>query len=279
MKVKFFNRNLLNKFWIYVSILSTIFSIVLIFFEMPDEIKKIVGIIVLFLMVGLYLYLWKKANSLTKIELNINNSKVIVKVDDIFNQKENKVIAFNEYFDTIVDDSIISKKSLNGVFLTEILPTKSKTIDEFDNLIATDSFLDKSKLEINTTRERGKSQKYELGAIFKFDDYFFTSMTKFDKNNRAYINQREYIDFLLKFWDNVDILYNNNTVVIPVLGSGITRFKDNIGITDQELLNMLIWTFKLSRIKFTYPSEINIIVYKNKIDKINLFDLKNLEQI
>lgn len=230
-------------------------------------------------MAMLYLYLWKKANSLTKIELSINNSKVIVKIDDIFKQTGNKVIAFNEYFDTIVDDSIISKKSLNGIFLTEILPTKSKTIDEFDNLIATDSFLDKSKLEINTNRERGKSQKYELGTIFKFDDYFFTSMTKFDENNRAYINQREYIDFLLKFWDNVDMLYNNNTVVIPVLGSGITRFKDNVDITDQELLNMLIWTFKLSRIKFTYPSEINIIIYKDKRDKINLFDLKNLEQI
>ncbi|MGL4954619.1 MAG: macro domain-containing protein [Cetobacterium sp.] len=279
MKVKFFNQNLLNKFWVYVTIVSTVFSIVLIFFKIPDEWKKTGGIIALSLMAILYLYLWKKANSLTKIELNINNSKVIVKIDDIFKQTGNKVIAFNEYFDTIVDDSIISKKSLNGIFLTEILPTKSKTIDEFDNLIATDSFLDKSKLEINTNRERGKSQKYELGTIFKFDDYFFTSMTKFDENNRAYINQREYIDFLLKFWDNVDMLYNNNTVVIPVLGSGITRFKDNVDITDQELLNMLIWTFKLSRIKFTYPSEINIIIYKDKRDKINLFDLKNLERI
>lgn len=37
---------------------------------------------------------------------------------------------------------------------------------------------------------------------------------------------REYIGFLLTFWSEVDRIYNNTSVVIPVFGSGILRFTD-----------------------------------------------------
>ncbi|WP_372238353.1 macro domain-containing protein [Paenibacillus sp. FSL R5-0765] len=43
--------------------------------------------------------------------------------------------------------------------------------------------------------------------------------------------------------------------------SGITRLTDAGPITDQEQLELLIWSFKISRIKFTYPSCVSILIH------------------
>lgn len=59
--------------------------------------------------------------------------------------------------------------------------------------------------------------------------------------------------------------------------SWITRFKGYDNISDQELLELIIWTFKVSRIKFTYPSKVKIVVFNKKSSKINLTALKDLE--
>ena len=64
---------------------------------------------------------------------------------------------------------------------------------------------------------------------------------------------------------------------MPVLGSGITRFIDNENISDQELLEMIIWTFKLSRVRISYPSKLKIVVWDKKFKDINLQKLKDLE--
>jgi hypothetical protein len=95
--------------------------------------------------------------------------------------------------------------------------------------------------------------------------------------NKAYLEINDYIDCLLNFWSEVDRVYAGRTVALPVLGSGITRFRGYENISEQELLELIIWTFKVSRIKFTYPSKAKIVVYEKKKDKVNLLRLKDLE--
>jgi len=84
----------------------------------------------------------------------------------------------------------------------------------------------------------------------------------------------DYINFLINLWNEIDIIYAGRSVTIPLLGSGITRFKEYNEITEQELLELLIWSFKLSRIKFTYPSKVSIVIHESKSDKINFYKLK-----
>jgi len=104
-----------------------------------------------------------------------------------------------------------------------------------------------------------------------------TALSRFDENNKAYLEINDYINCLLNFWNEVDRVYAGRTVALPILGSGITRFKGYESITDQELLELIIWTFKVSRIKFTYPSKAKIVVYEKKSERINLLRLKDLE--
>ena len=211
-----------------------------------------------------------RADLLSEVKLQINNSTVAVKTGDIFKEDDFKVITFNEYFDTQVDNKIISEKTLNGIYLKELV----ENVDELDNLINDDAHLEDRVIENNNYRSFGKKKKYKLGTIFKHDDYLLTAFTKFDNDNRAYLNMNDYINFLLNFWNEIDIIYAGRSVSIPLLGSGITRFKEYNTISEQELLELLIWSFKISRIKFTYPSKVSVIVHDSKKDKINFYKLK-----
>lgn len=64
--------------------------------------------------------------------LLIDGSKVLVLTGDLFKQSGLKAIAFNEYFDTQVDDRIISKSSLNGMYIETY---SGRTVEELNQII------------------------------------------------------------------------------------------------------------------------------------------------
>lgn len=270
IKVKFFDKSLVKEYLSMLSIVSLIFSFVFIVIDIPDKLKTTVGLLLLGILLCLYIILWIRSNFLSEINLAINNSTVLVKTGDIFKEEDFKVITFNEYFDTQVDNKIISEKTLNGIYINE----KVQNVHELDNLISDDVHLKDRVIEYNDYRSCGKKVKYKLGTIYQHNDFLLTAFTKFDHDNRAYLNMNDYINFLLNFWNEIDIIYNGRSVSIPLLGSGITRFKEYNTITEQELLELLIWSFKISRIKFAYPSKVSIIIHESKKDKINFYKLK-----
>ena len=275
MKVKFFDKQIAKWFYSLLSAVSVVTSILFLFVDIGQKYKVVVGIIAAIVFVLSYLGIWIYANKRSSISLNINNSTLEVKFGDLFSEESTwKAIAFNEYFDTIVDDKIIARTTLNGIYINKFFPGK---VNELDTIIAADTHLDTKIVSKNTQRSMGKSIKYQLGSVCVVEDYLLTALAHFDDNNKAYIEMSEYISFLLSFWEEVDRIYAGKTVALPVFGSGITRFKNYCMVSDQELLELIIWTFKVSRIKFTYPSKVKIIVYDNKRDKINLQSLKSIQ--
>ena len=271
MKVKFLNEKLRENYLSLITVISLIFSFALIVIKIPEDnwIRLYIGLALFLTLVLVYLYMWCKANNQSETTLTINNSKLVIKTGDIFEEQGLKVIAFNEYFDTKVDNIIISENTLNGKFINE----KIDNISEFDQKLENDSRLMRNIVESNDNRISGKRKKYKLGTIFEFNGYLITAFSRFDEENRAFLNMDDYISFLLNFWNEIDIIYNGRSVSIPVLGSGITRFKGYETITEQELVELLIWSFKVSRTKFTYPSKVTIVVHSSKKDKINFFYL------
>lgn len=103
-KVKLFDRSLGKEFLAFLSCVEFILALILIFFDIPQSLRVILGCVFLVILIAIYLVLWKTANKLTAIKLDINNSVVNIEIGDIFQYEGLKVIAFNEYFDTIVDD-------------------------------------------------------------------------------------------------------------------------------------------------------------------------------
>jgi len=268
LKVRFYDKKLLQNYLVVLSAVSVLSSFFYIVVEIPANHKISVGMGIALILFIIFIIEWMIANFQDKTTLCINNSTLIVKIGDIFKEKNLKVIAFNEYFDTQVDNKIIADNTLNGIYIK----SKIDDISKLDYVIDNDIHLNSKVVQNNDSRSNGKKKKYELGTIFQNDDYLLTAFSKFDNDNRAYLSMNDYVNFLLNFWNEIDIIYAGRSVSIPLLGSGITRFQDTI--SEQESLELLIWSFKISRIKFTYPSMVSIIIHESKRDKINFFKLK-----
>ena len=270
LKVKLLDKKLFKNYLEVLSIIGLVCSFSFIVITIPSCLKIYFGIGLVSILLFTYLVMWIIANNQTKTTLTINNSTIIIKTGDIFEEESLKVIAFNEYFDTQVDNKIIAENTLNGKYIK----SKISDLNEFDNLINEDAHLNERILDTNSGRPFGKKKRYCLGTVFQYKDYLLTAFSKFDIENRAYLYMNDYISFLITFWNEIDIIYAGRSISIPLLGTGITRFKGFDSVTEQELLELLIWSFKVSRIKFTYPSKVSIIIHESKRDKINFYNLK-----
>ena len=239
--------------------------------DVSDDARTSVFVIAAVTLVALYLAIWTVANFRNSRKLHINNSVLEIKTGDLFEQDGLKAVAFNEYLDTQVDDTIISKSSLNGVYLSN--KTKEE-ITELDKKIKNDAHLANMATETNKNRRSGKKQKYKLGSIYVDDEYLLVAFSKFNEKNMAHLYLKDYVNCLIAFWEEVDRVYAGRSVSLPLLGSGITRFKDT-SLQPQEILNILIWTFKISKVKFKHPSKATIVIHDSMKDKINLSNIES----
>lgn len=212
------------------------------------------------------------SNNLNKIDIDVEGSEVTIKAGDIFSESGLKAIAFNEYFDTLVDNKIIAESSLNGIFINKYF---GATVSELDSHIENYPFEASDILESNLERKQGKVVRHQIGTICVYKDFLLTAFTKFDDKNKAQLTMPEYLEFLINFWDKVNNVYAQKSVSTPVFGSGITRIKGHKTISDEDLLKIMLWTFRISEMRFKYPAKLTILIHKDKIDKVNLLDIKS----
>jgi hypothetical protein len=271
-KVHFFDKRIIKKFLEVTSVLSGTLSAIVLFVDIPGELKVIGGWIFLGLLALTYLAIWIWSNNLNSIDINVEGSQVSIKVGDIFQQPGLKAIAFNEYFDTQVDNKIIGEGSLNGVFIKSYLDV---SVAELDRHIENYAFDSNEILESNDDRKQGKKQRHQIGTICIYKDYLLTAFSKFDENNKALLTMPEYLEFLINFWDRVNNVYAQQSVSTTIFGSGITRIRGHKNIADEDLLKIMLWTFRISEMRFKHPAKLTIVIHKDKIDQINLLDIKS----
>ncbi|WP_249662980.1 macro domain-containing protein [Lentilactobacillus buchneri] len=272
------NREFNSKIFGYIGSTFGVAGTVLSFFDWSGNIK--IAIFIVFIIFSLIFYFCslRKVNKISSLSLEYGESTIEVKEGDIFSKKYKKngifrVFAFNEYFDTQVDDKIISNSSLNGQFINK----EVCDVNKLDTKIHDDQHL-KNHIK-NSYKDRsvgGKHISYELGTIFKYsENVLLTAMTYFDDENKAKLTIQEYIKFLIQFWDEINSIYAGKTVVITLLGNGITRLDNNI-YSSNQILEIILWTFYLRRIKFRKPAKLVILLDKDTNTRINYYKIRSM---
>ena len=273
-KVAIFDRNVLKRSVKFIASASTCLSALLLFIDIPAKYKILAGVAYLLVLALIHIFTWRHANSLREINIEIEGSKVNIITGDIFKQSGWKTIAFNEYFDTQVDNIIISRESVNGKFIDSEL--KDST-DALDAHITSFPFDDGDIVETGVQRQIGKKTRYRLGTICVYNDFLLTAFARFDKKNQANLTMPEYLEFLINFWDKVNKIYAQQSVSTTIFGSGITRIKGHRTISDEDLLKIMLWTFRISEMRFKYPAKLTIVIHESKIDQINLLDIASVK--
>lgn len=267
MKVSLFHNRILKSFGSIATWTFAIFSIVVIFLPVTDANKWCVlgGLILLHIFI--YFGIWIYYNLKKSVAIKIRNTKIIIKEGDLFAEKGKKVIAFNEYFDTQADDIIIAKGSLNGIFVKKYI----SDVGVLDQHIT--EFLSNRKPVFIDQQRLGKKIRYDLGTIVPYEDFYLLAYSRFDENNCAYLENDDIAKVYLKMWSEIDILKACNSICMPVLGSG--RIVRKFDYTPQQLLELLLWSFRISGVNMTRLASITIVVHKTMVDSIDFLKLQD----
>ncbi|MBS5720753.1 MAG: hypothetical protein KHW57_08845, partial [Clostridium sp.] len=149
------------------------------------------------------------------ITLKIKGINVKIEEGDIFESTDWKLIPFNEFFDTTVDDVVIARNSLNGKFIERLqdIDDLNRKINEAD--------------DVPGMRKKTKAGRicYSLGRIIAYQDYMLLAFSHFE-NNQALLSHNDYEICLRTMWKEISRVYANRPITIPLLGGGITRITD-----------------------------------------------------
>ena len=201
-----------------------------------------------------------------KVSIEGCNYKIIVEYGDLLKMKNCKrVINFDECFSTHVGNAPadIKPTSICGQYLTA------------NPNLNIQSLLSKSQLKPLKSKSKYQSkERYESGRIISNGDDLLLAFAKLDKNGAGRLTRDEYLDCLSILWKEINIHYGQQDVCIPILGAGLTRIAGGSGasIPQQELLDMMIWSYKLSSYKIKSPCKLHIICRRDEdfsLDKID----------
>lgn len=227
---------------------------------------KLLSVVVLFGLILISTFIILYCTNRKGVSLKINGIRVNIKIGDIFTAEGWKVIACNEYFDTTVDDIIIARNSLNGIFI-------EKYVDDISDLqkIIT-ATKDTSKLKHEKRNER---IVYPLGRIITYKDFMLLAFTHFDDDNQAYLYQKDYEDCLRVMWSEINRVYALKPVFIPLLGSGITRFRETSHKSNFDILRCMLCTLRTSSVDIKQP--ITILLTEEVMEAINIYEIKEVK--
>jgi hypothetical protein len=202
-----------------------------------------------------------------KISIKGNNYKITVEYGDLLKTKKCKrVINFDECFSTHIGNAPadIKSTSICGQYLSA------------NPNINIRSLISGSQLKPLKSKSKYQSkERYESGRIVPNGDDLLLAFAKLDKNGLGrFFTREEYLECLSILWEEIDKYYGQQDVCIPILGAGLTRFDGGSGasIPQQELLDMMIWSYKLSSYKIKAPYKLRIICRRSEdfsLDKID----------
>lgn len=250
-------------------VISAVFSVFFIFIDIKDEYKGIALLVFIILLMIIYVCIYIYAINLKSIDIKINRVSITIKYGDLFKEEGLKVIPVNEYFDTIVDNKIISTSTIHGKFILSKYPS-SQHLSILDSEINKE--LEHIEFKENRNRYLGKNKIYPVSTSVEIGgEYILTAFTRYNEENIPYLNNDDYLLFLYKFWDEINKINSGRVVNVPLLGTGLSRIMPNF--SEQDFLEQLIWSIKTSNLTRT-RCKINIIIYKDMKDCISIFRLK-----
>jgi hypothetical protein len=194
--------------------------------------------------------------------ITISDKSFSIKIEykDLFSiTNGKKVINFDECFTTSVGDRPIDIKpnSVCGQYLAKY------PIEDIQSLIQS------AGLQQIGIAQCNNKPKYATGMIIPRGDFLLMSFAKLDKNGLGKMTYAQYVECLEQLWQQLDLYHGTDDVFIPILGSQITRFDKEL--TQQELLDIMIASYRLSPKKLKRPYTLHIVCKKR--DGFSLNDI------
>lgn len=129
--------------------------------------------------------------------------------------------------------------------------------------------------QITPARSKSKylhKTRCDSGTIVPNGDDLLMAFAKLDERGKGrFFSRDEYLACLDLLWKELENYYSEKDVCVPILGAGTTSFDGGTGasISKQDLLDMMIWSYKLSSHKIKDPHRLRIVCRKSNGFSIN----------
>jgi hypothetical protein len=211
-----------------------------------------------------------------------NGYHVYVQYGDVFDEEEvlnpqerrNIVIPVNRCFDTLVDDDLVSSKTLHGIAMNKLYSegffNPSTLNAEIQKNLTTQMV--KSDTVLRSDKRSGNLQRFPIGTVAEIKytatcTYFFLGLSTFDKDLHAHTSDEEYVLALMKLLEFCNTRSQKYPVVMPLIGAGASETKKS----ERDILEYIIKLIKLN--KGLINCDIHIVVRDSGKENIAITDL------
>ena len=246
---------------------ESIFSKIKIFSTWNDDVNILVARVLVcvaaFILVFIVYAIYYKRRK--RVVIKGKGYSVIIQEGDLLEIDNGiKIISFDECFTTHVGNKPedINPTSLCGQYLN-LHPG-----------IDVKKLIKKAGLQsIGKSEFKGKTC-YESGRCIQDDDgNLLLAFAKLNERGKGYMTYEEYLKSLSVLWEEIETYYGQNDVYMPILGSGTTKFDSAQNPTQQELLDVMIESYTLSRHKIKLPNKIHIVYRTQDGFSVNNIDV------
>lgn len=275
MKCGIFTREFWKYFLASIGTISSVVTLVSFVFEWknPDSIFVFIYMVVVLIVSGGFAcwQTWRK----TSLDVKISSTlEVKVNEGDVFDYVGNEnyvVIPVNEYFDTIVNETIINKGTIHGQFIQKYYKDNHiKLHEEIEKYFADNEIKGQ---EVKREWSEGYNKKYPLGtcAIIKREDTNFVLLviTHFDENDHAYVELSEFGRSISKMCNTLADKVQDRPIYMPLMGMGVSRLNQSGQFILKYTLDTIVGIKNLA-----LHGGINIIIYPPIAKTLNLNEIK-----
>lgn len=227
-------------------------------------------VVIVFAVIFLAIYYGLGTLFKNSVELQIGQTPVSITCGDIFEISEKsgrRVIGCDTHFDTRVDDIVISKNSLHGQL---VLQHGCKS--EIEALI------EREAQRLKLKKNQDGLYDFPLGTVIRYESsndgkiYLMLAMTELNEQHESHTNMEKFEFMLMKMWKEISRVYARHEIILPVLGTGISRFDDGPKNRD-DLVRCMLCTLNISGI--CLKSKVKIVIHGNE-KEIPLYEYRDI---
>lgn len=244
---------------------------------------SIVILITIFVIIWIICAVWFERQKWVEVFEANNDCHVYVQYGDVFsedevkipNQRRNIVIPVNRCFDTIVDDDLVSSRTLHGIAFKRLYSSgrydeNSLNVKIHDDLDIRQG-LTSENISIDEKR-KGNLKRYDCGTVAEVNEdsnctYFFLALSTFDYNLSAHTTQEEYVLTMQRMLEYCYTRSQGFPIVMPLIGAGQSRTGNN----ERAILEYLIGLLKMN--KDLIMSDVHIVVRNSGKETIPITEL------
>lgn len=235
------------------------------------------GWLICFVVLGLILSNKKRFDVITAN----NGHKLYLQYGDLFNEKEvinpserrNIVIPVNRCFDTIVDNHLISERTLHGMAFKKLYSKNLYTEESLNSVIQ--QLLMHKKFENVTDNEKpvGNKKRYPVGTVIDLpcgdkEHYLLWALSTFDSDLKARTTMQDYFLAVQKLIEACNTESEGFPIVLPIVGTGLSRTKKD----ENDVIKYLLNSFRLNKNEIN--CDIHLVIHEDIKSEVAIMNIK-----